>query len=154
MARHFKGSGHILRFIEFMDVGQPNGWQISRGLPRARAMIGREFPIEPVDPNYAGKSPSAGATRTARARWASSLRDAGVLQGLHAGAPVCRGAALHLPVRDQGSDLRSLIRADAADEEISPPSPRFVAWPRDRYSEIRTEESAKLRKVDDVYIGG
>ena len=72
LVRHFKGTGHIVRFIEFMDVGNLNGWQRSQVVPSADlvAMIGAEFPIEPVEPNYQGEV----ASSTATARSASSPR--------------------------------------------------------------------------------
>jgi cyclic pyranopterin phosphate synthase len=57
MARHFKGSGHILRFIEFMDVGHTNGWKLDSVVPSAElaTRIGAELPIEPVPSNYRGE---------------------------------------------------------------------------------------------------
>ena len=57
MARHFHGSAHILRFIEFMDVGATNGWRMDDVVPAAEIvrMIGAEMPIESADPNYAGE---------------------------------------------------------------------------------------------------
>jgi molybdenum cofactor biosynthesis enzyme MoaA len=57
MARHFRGSGHILRFIEYMDVGTTNGWRLDEVVPAAEVvrMIEREWPLEPVDPNYRGE---------------------------------------------------------------------------------------------------
>jgi GTP 3',8-cyclase len=70
MARHFRGSGHIVRFIEYMDVGHSNGWRMDEVVPAAEivAMIGAEMPLEPVAPNYPGRWSSAGATGTAAAR--------------------------------------------------------------------------------------
>ena len=70
MASHFRHSGHILRFIEFMDVGSSNGWKMDEVLPSRDvvARIDRLFPLEPVEPNYQGESPHAGATGTAPAR--------------------------------------------------------------------------------------
>jgi cyclic pyranopterin phosphate synthase len=76
MARHFRGSGHIVRFIEFMDVGSSNGWKMDEVLPRPTSSrcIDAEMPLEPIDPNYRARSPSAGAIATAAARSASSRR--------------------------------------------------------------------------------
>jgi cyclic pyranopterin phosphate synthase len=69
MARHFRGSGHILRFIEFMDVGSSNGWRMDDVVPSAEVVRRIEaFPLEAIDPNYPAKWPSAGATQTAAAR--------------------------------------------------------------------------------------
>jgi cyclic pyranopterin phosphate synthase len=76
LARHFRHSGHILRFIEYMDVGSSNGWRMDEVLPSAEviARIHDEFPLEPSTPITAARSPSAGAMSTAAARSASSPR--------------------------------------------------------------------------------
>src|SRR5439155_26305144 len=57
MARHFRGSGHILRFIEYMDVGHTNGWRLDDVVPAAEvvAAIDADFPLEPIEPNYPGE---------------------------------------------------------------------------------------------------
>jgi cyclic pyranopterin phosphate synthase len=76
MARHFKGTGHILRFIEYMDVGASNGWRMDDVIPSAEIVrrIGAQFPLAPVDANYEARSRSAGGISTAAARSAPSLR--------------------------------------------------------------------------------
>ncbi len=70
MARHFHGTGHIVRFIEYMDVGHTNGWRLDDVVPAAEIVetIDRELPLEPLAPNYPGEVASAGATGTAAAR--------------------------------------------------------------------------------------
>ena len=157
MARHFKGSGHILRFIEFMDVGHTNGWQMKHVVPSRElvAMIDREFPIEPVDPNYVGEVAE-------RWRYKDGSGEVGFISSVtQAFCKDCTRARLSAEGQlftclfaTQGTDLRSLIRADASDDEISAAIARVWRGRADRYSEIRTEESAKLRKVEMSYIGG
>jgi GTP 3',8-cyclase len=157
MARHFKGSGHILRFIEFMDVGHTNGWQMKHVVPSRElvAMIDREYPIEPVDPNYVGEVAE-------RWRYKDGSGEVGFISSVtQAFCKDCTRARLSAEGQlftclfaIQGTDLRSLIRADAADEEISAAIAKVWRGRVDRYSEIRTEESAKLGKVEMSYIGG
>ena len=157
MARHFKGSGHILRFIEFMDVGHTNGWQMKHVVPSRElvAMIDREYPIEPVDPNYVGEVAE-------RWRYSDGSGEVGFISSVtQAFCKNCTRARLSAEGQlftclfaTKGTDLRSLIRADAADEEISAAIAKVWRGRGDRHSEIRTEESAKLRKVEMSYIGG
>jgi len=157
MARHFKGSGHILRFIEFMDVGHTNGWQMKHVVPSRElaATIDREFPIEPVDPNYVGEVAE-------RWRYKDGSGEVGFISSVtQAFCKDCTRARLSAEGQlftclfaTKGTDLRSLIRADASDDEISAAIATVWRGRADRYSEIRTEESAKLRKVEMSYIGG
>ena len=102
MARHFRGSGHILRFIEFMDVGQTNGWRLDDVVPAAEilARVQAAFPLEPLEPNYAGEV-------AGRWRYQDGAGEIGVIASvtrpfcrrLHPGAALGRRLALHLPVR-------------------------------------------------------
>lgn len=157
MARHFKGSGHILRFIEFMDVGHTNGWQMRHVVPSRElvTMIDREFPIEPVDPNYVGEVAE-------RWRYRDGSGEVGFISSVtQAFCKDCTRARLSAEGQlftclfaTQGTDLRALIRSDGSDEEISEAISRVWRVRGDRYSEIRTEETAKLRKVEMSYIGG
>jgi len=157
MARHFKGSGHILRFIEFMDVGQTNGWQMEHVVPSRElvAMIGREFPIEPVHPAYVGEVAE-------RWRYKDGSGEIGFISSVtQAFCKDCTRARLSAEGQlftclfaTRGTDLRSLLRGDAADEQISAAIARVWHGRADRYSEIRTAESAQLRKVEMSYIGG
>ena len=103
LAARFRGTGHVLRFIEFMDVGSTNGWRLDDVVPAAEivARIGDVFPLEPLDPNYRGETArrwryADGSRRDRRHR----LRDGAVLRRLHPGAPLGRRQALHLPLRD------------------------------------------------------
>ena len=70
MARHFRGTGHIVRFIEYMDVGTSNGWRMDEVVPSGDVLrlIGEQFPLEPVDANYTGEVADAGAIATAKAK--------------------------------------------------------------------------------------
>jgi len=157
MARRFKGSGHILRFIEFMDVGHTNGWQMKHVVPARElvAMIDRECPIEPVDPNYVGEVAE-------RWRYKDGSGEVGFISSVtKAFCKDCTRARLSAEGQlftclfaTQGTDLRSLIRAEAPDEQISAAIARVWRGRADRYSEIRTGESATLNKVEMSYIGG
>ena len=157
MARFFKGSGHILRFIEFMDVGSTNGWTMdhvvsSRELAQR---INEAFPIEPVDPNYRGEVAE-------RWRYLDGSGEVGFISSVtQAFCKDCTRARLSAEGQlftclfaTQGTDLRSLLRADASDDELSEAIARVWRVRADRYSEIRTAETAKLRKVEMSYIGG
>lgn len=157
MARFFKGSGHILRFIEFMDVGSTNGWSMehvvsSRELAQR---IHEVFPIAPVDPNYRGEVAE-------RWRYLDGSGEVGFISSVtQAFCKDCTRARLSAEGQlftclfaTQGTDLRSLLRADASDDELSEAIARVWRVRADRYSEIRTAETAKLRKVEMSYIGG
>ena len=104
MARHFKGTGHIVRFIEFMDVGATNGWRMDDVVPAREVVrtIDAELPLQSADPNYAGEVAAALALQGRQRRnRRHRVGDAGVLPRLHACAPVHRRQALHVPVRDR-----------------------------------------------------
>lgn len=157
MARHFHGSGHILRFIEFMDVGASNGWRMDDVVPAAEVVrrIDAVLPLEPIDPNYPGEVAE---------RW--RYRDGGGEIGVIASvtAPFCAGctrARLSTEGKlftclfaDRGHDLRALLRGGRSDDEIA--SAIGWLWGRraDRYSEVRTAQTALREKVEMSYIGG
>jgi len=134
MARHFRESGHILRFIEYMDVGHTNGWRMNEVVPAEEivAAIDAELPLEPVEPNYAGE--------VAR-RWCyrDGSGEIGVISSVFA-------------VR--GHDLRAVVRGGATDEELDEAIARVWRARSDRYSELRTAETAARPKVEMSYIGG
>jgi cyclic pyranopterin phosphate synthase len=157
MARHFRGSGHILRFIEFMDVGHTNGWQMQHVVP-SRELVERidaVFPIEPLDPNYRGEVAE-------RWRYKDGAGEVGFISSVtQAFCKDCtrvrlsaEGQLFTCLFATKGTDLRTLLRADASDEEVAAAIRRVWSVRADRYSEIRTEETAKLRKVEMSYIGG
>jgi cyclic pyranopterin phosphate synthase len=157
MAQHFRGSRHILRFIEFMDVGHTNGWRMENVVPSAEIVsrIDAEFPLHAVDANYSGEVAS---------RWlyADGAGEIGVISSVT--QAFCRdctrlrlstdGKLYTCLFATQGRDLRAQLRGGRTDEEVS----RFVAgiWQarEDRYSEIRSTETAGLEKVEMSYIGG
>jgi cyclic pyranopterin phosphate synthase len=157
MARFFRGSGHIVRFIEYMDVGHTNGWRMEDVVPAAEIieMIDAELPLQPVDPNYRGEVVE---------RW--RYRDGGGEIGVVASVtrPFCRGCTrARLSAEGQlytclfatrGHDLRALLRGGASDAEISEVIARIWRGRGDRYSELRTAETAALPKVEMSYIGG
>ncbi len=157
MARFFKGGGHILRFIEFMDVGHTNGWKMEHVVPSRElvAKINSVFPIEPVDANYPGEVAE-------RWRYKDGSGEIGFISSVtQAFCKDCTRARLSAEgsiytclFATQGTDLRGLIRGGASDEEISAAVAKVWHARTDRYSEIRTDETSKLHKVEMSYIGG
>ncbi len=157
MARHFHGSGHILRFIEYMDVGHTNGWRLDDVVPAAEivAAIDAELPLEPVEANYPGEVAN---------RW--RYRDGGGEIGVIASVtqPFCGGctrARLSAEGRlftclfaRRGHDLRAAVRGGATDAELDEAIASVWRVRGDRYSELRTAETAALPKVEMSYIGG
>ena len=157
MARHFHGSGHILRFIEYMDVGHTNGWRMDDVVPAAEivAAIDAELPLEPVEPNYAGEV----ATRW---RYRDGGGEIGVISSVT--QPFCGGctrARLSAEGRlftclfaVRGHDLRAVVRDGASDEDLDEAIATIWRGRTDRYSELRTAQTASLPKVEMSYIGG
>ncbi|HJV80520.1 GTP 3',8-cyclase MoaA [Noviherbaspirillum sp.] len=161
MARHFKGSPFILRFIEYMDVGTSNGWKMDEVVPSAEVMrrIAAEMPLEAIDPNYTGETAE---------RW--RYRDGGGEIGLissvtQAFCSDCTRARLSTEGKlytclfaTGGHDLRALVRAGRSDEEISTAIAHVWRARADRYSELRTANTTGFdqatRKVEMSYIGG
>ena len=157
MARFFKSSGHILRFIEFMDVGHTNGWKMEHVVPSRElvARINAVFPMEPMDANYLGEVAE-------RWRYRDGSGEIGFISSVtQAFCKDCTRARLSAEgsiytclFATQGTDLRGLIRGGASDDDISAAIAKVWRARTDRYSEIRTDETAKLRKVEMSYIGG
>ncbi|HSF86109.1 MAG TPA: GTP 3',8-cyclase MoaA [Acidimicrobiia bacterium] len=157
MAEHFRGSGHIVRFIEYMDVGATNGWRLDDVVPSAEIveMIHAVHPLEPAEPNYTGEVAS-------RWRYRDGAGEIGVISSVT--QPFCadctrarlsaEGSLYTCLFATSGTDLRALIRSGASDEELS----GHIAgvWQRrgDRYSEVRSEATLALPKVEMSYIGG
>ncbi|MGE5595279.1 MAG: GTP 3',8-cyclase MoaA [Hyphomicrobiales bacterium] len=157
LARHFKGTGIILRFIEFMDVGTTNGWQMDRVVTAREIVerIDRELPIEPASPNYRGEVAK-------RWRYRDGTGEIGIISSIS--QPFCgdctrarlspEGELYTCLFGVRGHDFRSLLRNGASDEEIR----EFIGkvWrPRaDRYSELRTENTVALPRVEMSHIGG
>jgi cyclic pyranopterin phosphate synthase len=157
MARYFKGSGHIVRFIEFMDVGHTNGWRMDDVVPSADIVriIDEKMPLAPVEPNYNGEVAE-------RWRYRDGSGEIGVVSSVtQAFCATCTRARLSTEgmlytclFATAGYDLRGLLRGGASDREISDSIAGIWHIRADRYSELRTAETAKLRKIEMSYIGG
>ncbi len=153
MARHFHGTGHILRFIEFMDVGATNGWRLDDVVPAAEivATIDSELPLEPIEASYRGE--------VAR-RW--RYRDGGGEVGVIASVtqPFCGdctrarlsadGKLYTCLFATQGHDLRAPLRGGASDEELTTIVGDIWGRRTDRYSELRSAQTAGLAEGGDV----
>ena len=161
MARHFKGSGIVLRFIEYMDVGATNGWRMDEVMPSADVvnLIHRELPLLQLDPSAPGETAE---------RWgyADGTGEIGVISSVtQAFCRDCNRARLSTEGKlylclfaSQGHDLRTLVRAGATDEEITSAIGAIWQGRDDRYSELRAslppDSTQGLRRVEMSYIGG
>jgi cyclic pyranopterin phosphate synthase len=157
MARRFRGTGHIVRFIEFMDVGHSNGWRMDEVVPSREVvrLIGAEMPIEPVDPNYPGEVAE-------RWRYTDGSGEIGVISSVtQAFCSTCTRARLSPEgslytclFASRGSDLRVLLRSGKTDEEIAAYLRAVWSAREDRYSELRSQATTPLPKIEMSYIGG
>ena len=157
LARHFKGSGHTLRFIEYMDVGATNGWRLDDVVPAAElvAAIDAELPLEPVEPGYRGEVAK-------RWRYRDGEGEIGMIASVT--QPFCgdctrarisaEGRLYTCLFALRGHDLRALLRSGATDDELRESISGVWQARTDRYSEIRSERTSGLRKVEMSYIGG
>ncbi|HEY7002808.1 MAG TPA: GTP 3',8-cyclase MoaA [Gaiellaceae bacterium] len=157
MARHFRGTGHIVRFIEYMDVGHTNGWRLDDVVPAAEvvAAIDAEFPLEPLPTRYVGEVAE-------RYRYLDGAGEIGVIASVT--RPFC-GACTRARLSADGSlytclfahrghDLRALVRGAEHDEEIAAAIERVWRVRGDRYSELRSAATRDLPKVEMSFIGG
>jgi cyclic pyranopterin phosphate synthase len=157
MAERWRGSGHIVRFIEFMDVGSTNGWRMDDVVPSAEVVrrISQRWKLEPVGANYAGEVAE-------RWRYADGGGEIGVISSVtQAFCASCtrmrlstEGSLYTCLFAQSGHDLKSLLRAGASDDEIRNQIAAVWKGRADNYSEVRTAETAKARKVEMSYIGG
>jgi len=157
MLRHFRGSGHIVRFIEFMDVGSTNGWRMDDVLSSREIIerITRVYPLEPAEPHYDGEVAE-------RWRYRDGSGEIGVISSVtHAFCHDCTRARLSTEgmlytclFAENGYDLRGLLRSGAGDAAIREAIGGIWQVRDDRYSEIRTAETAAARKIEMSYIGG
>jgi cyclic pyranopterin phosphate synthase len=157
MARHFKGSGRILRFIEFMDVGSSNGWRMDDVVPSSEVIrrIDAELPLEAIDPNYPGEVAE-------RWRYRDGSGEIGVISSVtHAFCRDCTRARLSTEGRlylclfaQRGYDLRALLRGGASDAQIATAIGQIWTQRADRYSELRSAATVALPKIEMSYIGG
>ena len=157
LARHFKQAGHILRFIEYMDVGHTNGWRLDDVVPAAEivARIDAELPLEPAEANYRGEV-------ARRWRYRDGSGEIGVIASVtQPFCGDCTRARLSAEGRFytclfgvRGHDLRALVRSGADDTALNERIGSVWARRSDRYSEIRSERTLDLPKVEMSYIGG
>jgi cyclic pyranopterin phosphate synthase len=163
MASHFKGSGLILRFIEYMDVGASNGWKMDEVVPSAEvlARINAVFPLEPVPPNYPGETSD-------RWRYADGSGEIGVISSVT--QAFCRGCTRARLSADgklftclfatAGTDLRAMLRGGASDVDLSAALAALWGGRTDRYSELRRARTPQTgaplaaHKIEMSYIGG
>lgn len=157
MAQRFHGTGNILRFIEYMDVGATNGWQLGDVVSAAEIVerIHRVLPLEAIEPNYPGEV-------ALRYRYMDGGGEIGVIASVT--KPFCGGCSrARLSAEGKlytclfaadGFDLRALLRGEATDGEITTTVRRLWSGRNDRYSEQRSEESRLRPKVEMSHIGG
>lgn len=157
MARHFHGSGQILRFIEFMDVGNSNAWNLDHVLTSEEIadQINRELPIEPIEANYTGEVAK-------RWRYKDGGGEIGIISSVS--QPFCGdcsrarlsavGSLYTCLFATQGHDLRELLREGASDTELHDHVQNIWRNRQDRYSETRNHVVVLKPKVEMSYIGG
>lgn len=156
MARHFRGSGHILRFIEYMDVGNTNGWRMDEVITGAEIvrLIGAEYPLSPARAHYRGE---------VAARWAydDGAGEIGLITSVS--QPFCgdctrlrlspEGRLFTCLFAEQGHDIRSLLRSGGTDQDLRDRLAGIWQVRSDRYSEVRGK-AHRDNKIEMSYIGG
>ena len=157
MAERWRGTGHIVRFIEYMDVGATNGWRMDDVVPSAEVVrrISQRWPLEPLGGNYPGEVAE-------RWRYLDGAGEIGVISSVtQAFCASCtrmrlstEGSLFTCLFAQSGHDLKALVRGGASDDRIRDEIAAVWQERADRYSEIRTEETAKSKKIEMSYIGG
>lgn len=163
LARHFRHTGAVLRFIEYMDVGATNGWRMDEVLPSAQVIdhLQTEFPLAAIDPNYAGETAE-------RWRYMDGGGEIGVISSVtQAFCGECNRARLSTEGKlflclfaHQGHDLRALLRGNYADDQIAAAVGPIWQARADRYSELRAalppdaSPPGSAKRVEMSYIGG
>lgn len=157
MARRFRGTGHVVRYIEYMDVGTTNGWRMSDVIPASEivAAVHREWPLEPT-----GRAIRSDTAETWR--YADGAGEIGVVASVT--RAFCRdcvrarlsadGSLYTCLFATKGHDLKGLLRSGATDEAIRDEVKRVWAARGDRYSELRTAMTQPIPRVEMSYIGG
>jgi len=157
LARHFKGSGDIVRFIEYMDVGLTNGWRMDQVFSGREivARIGAELPLEATQANYAGEVAK-------RYRYLDGGGEIGVITSVT--QPFCGDCGrLRLSADGQifgclfarvGADLRTLLRSSSDEAELREKLQAFWLARGDRYSELRSLGARSLPRLEMSYLGG
>jgi GTP 3',8-cyclase len=157
LARRFRGTGHVVRFIEFMDVGNTNGWRMQDVVPGREILetLRREWPLVPAEPHYFGEVAE---------RWlyADGAGEIGIITSVT--QPFCATCTRARLAADgkmylclfasTGHDFRALLRGGATDEDISRALATMWRARDHRYSDIRSEATPGLRKVEMSHIGG
>jgi cyclic pyranopterin phosphate synthase len=168
MARHFRGSGVVLRFIEYMDVGATNGWRMDEVLPSADVvqMIRAELPLVPLEHTATGETAERWGYAGADGRYDPALGEIGVISSVtQAFCRDCNRARLSTEGRlflclfaSNGYDLRTLLRGGADDTAIASAIGAIWQGRSDRYSEQRAslppDAGTGARRVEMSYIGG
>jgi GTP 3',8-cyclase len=157
LARYGREHGHTVRFIEYMDVGTTNGWRMDDVVPAREIVdrIGAVWPVEPVDPAYTGEVAD-------RYRYVDGAGEVGAIASVT--QPFCQtctrsrlsaqGELYTCLFASKGHDLRALVRDGASDDEVEAALRGIWGRRTDRYSELRTDATADLTKVEMSYIGG
>lgn len=157
LARFIKDRGLILRYIEYMDVGTKNGWRMDDVVPGAEVveMINREMPLEAVEAAYRGEVAK-------RWRYRDGTGEVGIITSVT--MPFCgdctrarlsaEGSIYTCLFAAQGTDFRAMLRSGASDEEIGAKIREVWGVRDDRYSELRSENTADLPRIEMSYIGG
>lgn len=157
LARHFRGSGHVLRFIEFMDVGITNGWRLNEVVTGREILerLGAELPLEPLEPSYRGEV-------ARRWRYADGSGEIGLITSVS--QPFCgdcsrarlsaSGVVYTCLFATIGTDLRAPLRDGAGDEHLRATLRDLWRARTDRYSEQRSENTRSLKRIEMSYIGG
>ncbi|HWI78207.1 MAG TPA: GTP 3',8-cyclase MoaA [Ramlibacter sp.] len=168
MARHFKGSGMVLRFIEYMDVGATNGWRMDEVLPSAEVvkLIHAELPLVQLEPSAPGETAERWGYADADGQYDPAAGEIGVISSVtQAFCGDCNRARLSTEGQlylclfaTRGHDLRSLIRGGATNEELASAIGHIWQGRADRYSQLRgsmpAENGSTGRRVEMSYIGG
>jgi len=157
MAEHFRGSGHVLRFIEYMDVGTTNGWRLDDVVPAAEiiSLIGGQWPLEPLAASYPGEVAS-------RYRYRDGAGEIGIIASVT--QPFCRsctrarlsaeGKLYTCLFAGSGHDLRAMLRSGVSDQALREQVAAIWTRRADRYSELRTRATGRTQKVEMSHIGG
>ena len=168
MARHFKGTGIVLRFIEYMDVGATNGWRMDEVLPSSEvvARLHAELPLVPLSPSSKGETAARWGYAAADGSHDQAAGEIGVISSVtQAFCHDCNRARLSTEGQlylclfaSQGHDLRSLLRGGASDAQLASAIAHIWQGRSDRYSELRASMPADVgtgaRRVEMSYIGG
>jgi cyclic pyranopterin phosphate synthase len=161
MAEHFRGTPYILRFIEFMDVGSTNGWQLGEVVPSAEVVrrINEAFPLDELEPNYSGET-------SKRWRYRDGMGEIGVISSVtQSFCHSCSRARISVDGKlytclfaTSGHDLREMMRGGSSDAELSERLKQIWQTRVDRYSELRSLHTGAGpsgdRRIEMSYIGG